>query len=154
MQPHISELVRSLTYPNLRDAASTRHHPSVRGLQHSIVLVNHQHPEDDIQDLPERSFHDSTSKQNAFESRMVLKTGLYLMQQGYDVGHLVVLTPYIGQLKMLRKDIHDFCEIVLSDRDVESLSEYDDSFVQQITGAHGLRLSTIGKHIRNDESLA
>lgn len=43
-----------------------------------------------------------TSKQNLYEVEMVLKVAKYLGQQGYGTDDMVILTPYLGQLSLLR----------------------------------------------------
>jgi len=42
------------------------------------------------------------SKQNMFGVKMVLRIVRYLVQQGYGTDNIVVLTPYLGQLSLLR----------------------------------------------------
>jgi len=64
-----------------------------------------------------------TSKQNRFEVQMVLKIVRYLGQQGYGTDRLVILTPYLGQLRAIMdalKEIQD-SDPVLSDLDSHDL---------------------------------
>lgn len=104
MRPEISSLVRSLTYPDLLDAPGTKGRPSLRGFQDNVVFVDHRQPEDDIKEAANwREMTPLSSKQNMFEAEMVLKCVKYLAQQGYGSDNLVVLTPYLGQLRLLQK---------------------------------------------------
>ncbi|KAI5777897.1 P-loop containing nucleoside triphosphate hydrolase protein [Geopyxis carbonaria] len=119
MRPEISALVRALTYPMLRDAASTKSRPNLRGFQHNVVFVNHDHPEahnPHMADRPEDAGM-TVSKQNLFEAEMVLKCVRYLGQQGYGTEKIVVLTPYLGQLQLLREVLGRENDPVLNDLD-------------------------------------
>lgn len=83
MRPEISDLVRQLTYPNLKDAVSTLGRPAIRGLQDSLIFWSHSNPEEELKNASElRDGGSKASKQNAYESRMVLRVVRYLSQQG------------------------------------------------------------------------
>jgi hypothetical protein len=58
-----------------------------------------------------------TSKINAFEVEMVLSCVRYLGQQGYGTDKLVVLTPYLGQLRLLVEELSKSTDPVLNDLD-------------------------------------
>jgi hypothetical protein len=45
------------------------------------------------------------------------------LQQGYRSGDVVILTPYVGQLLLIRKRLEKYMTVVLSDRDLEDLPE-------------------------------
>ncbi|KAF8578762.1 P-loop containing nucleoside triphosphate hydrolase protein [Ramaria rubella] len=122
MRPEISALVRELTYPELTDAAGTLHRPDLRGVLDNIVFINHDKPEDEMAQLEER--HDlgaKSSKQNKFEVQMVLKIVRYLSQQGYGTGNIVVLTPYLGQLRELQMALMKDNDPILNDLDSHDL---------------------------------
>ncbi|KFZ12367.1 hypothetical protein V502_07117, partial [Pseudogymnoascus sp. VKM F-4520 (FW-2644)] len=59
----------------------------------------------------------TSSKQNLFEASMVLKCVRYLAQQGYGSDKMVVLTPYLGQLKLLRDELSTANDPILNDLD-------------------------------------
>jgi hypothetical protein len=125
MRPEISRLVRSMTYPALVDAPGTLSRPSLRGLRDNLVFIHHEHPEDDLPDL-NGSFKDNestskSSKQNTFEVEMVLKTLRYLGQQGYGTDKMVILTPYLGQLRALQQALRDTMDPILNDLDSADL---------------------------------
>jgi len=118
MCPEISRLVRHLTYPDLLDAGKTQNRPELRGFQNKVIFVNHEQPELDLNSVSER--RDPTtkgSKQNPFEVEMVLKCIRYLAQQGYGTDQVVVLTPYLGQLHLLRGELSKTNDPVLNDFD-------------------------------------
>ena len=117
MRPEVSALIRTLTYPDLVDADSTKNRPDLRGLQDNIVFINHSHPEDELTDVADRRDVGSSSKQNTHEVEMVLKIVRYLGQQGYGTEKLVVLTPYLGQLHKLRDALKKDNDPVLNDLD-------------------------------------
>lgn len=118
MAPEISSLVRHLTYPDLEDAASTLDRPAVRGLQDRVVFFNHSHPEVEDKKIADRRDEGSkTSKSNVFEACLVLKCVRYLGQQGYGTDRLVILTPYLGQLRLLRDQLMVENDPVLNDLD-------------------------------------
>ena len=122
MRPSISALVRSLTYPNLTDAPRTRKRPDLRGFQNNLMFISHENLEDDAKD--QANWKDEgpiSSKQNGFEVEMVLKCVRYLAQQGYGTDDIVVLTPYLGQLKLLKQRLSTENDPILNDLDTFDL---------------------------------
>ncbi|RDW71858.1 hypothetical protein BP5796_07892 [Coleophoma crateriformis] len=116
MRPEISSLVRRLTYPDLMDADSTKNRPQLLGFYDNIVFVNHSHREIELKEKEMRDGKTS-SKQNEFEGQMILKCVRYLAQQGYGSDKMVVLTPYLGQLKLLREQLSTENDPILNDLD-------------------------------------
>lgn len=121
MRPEISSLVRHLTYPNLTDAPMTRNRPSIRGLCSNVIFLDHRVPEETMKGMKERQNKLGSSKQNKFECFMVLKCVKYLAQQGYGSDDIVVLTPYLGQLRMLQDILRSENDPVLNDLDKHDL---------------------------------
>ncbi|PBK92624.1 P-loop containing nucleoside triphosphate hydrolase protein [Armillaria gallica] len=122
MRPEISALVRHLTYPNLLDAPKTQDRPPIRGLRDNIVFINHNHLEDGcLQIMDCHDLGSSSSKQNLFEAKMVLKIVKYLAQQGYGSSQMVVLTPYLAQLHKLQRELKNEMDPVLNDLDSHEL---------------------------------
>ena len=118
MRPEISALVRSLTYPDLVDAPKTLGRPDLRGFQDNLIFVNHTRPEDESREIvSEKDMTSLSSKRNLFEAEMVLKCVRYLAQQGYGTEKLVVLTPYLGQLQLLRTVLSKENDPILNDLD-------------------------------------
>ncbi len=118
MCPEISSLVRHLTYPDLLDDRKTLNRPSPRGLQDRVIFFNHDHAEADTKQIADRRDESAkSSKRNEFEVEMVLKFVRYLAQQGYGTDKLVVLTPYLGQLHLLRNQLSKENDPILNDLD-------------------------------------
>ncbi|KAH0541822.1 hypothetical protein FGG08_003705 [Glutinoglossum americanum] len=116
MRPEISSVVRQLTYPDLTDAPSTAGRPDLRGFQGNVMFINHDHPEDENYQL-NRDDPRGSSKQNKFEAEMTLKCVRYLSQNGYSSENIVVLTPYLAQLHLLRNILSKDNDPVLNDLD-------------------------------------
>jgi hypothetical protein len=122
MCPEISSLVRQLTYPDLVNAPSTLNRDPIKGIQGRVIFIDHKHPElaaSQIADCNDQGT--TTSKQNAWEAAMVLKIVRYMAQQGYGTAQQVVLTPYLGQLKLLRDELATENDPVLNDLDAFEL---------------------------------
>ena len=145
MRPEISSLIRELTYPELVDAPKTLNRPNILGLQDNIVFIHHEHPEDENLSISDRRDASSPSKQNSFESSMILKIVKYLGQQGYGTNEIVVLTPYLGQLQNLRQALKKDNDPILSDLDSYELIRAGlvNSAEAKLT-KKAIRLATIG----------
>lgn len=118
MRPEISALVRGLTYPELTDAPSTKGRAPMRGFRDNVVFVDHSTLEiegDQVYDP--RDGGSTASKTNDFEAQMTLKCVKYLAQQGYGSNQIVVLTPYLGQLRLLYDVLQTENDPVLNDLD-------------------------------------
>jgi hypothetical protein len=122
MRPEISNLVRQLTYPALIDAPKTQNRPDLRGFSDNVIFVNHDQPEDTASGDPE-TVNLNTSKRNTFEAEMAFKTVKYLLQQNYDASSIVVLTPYLGQLKKLQEVFSREVDAVLSNSDIQKMEQ-------------------------------
>lgn len=118
MRPEMSALVRSLTYPDLIDASTTLNRADIRGLQSNLIFVAHEHLEDDAKETANwKDMSSISSKQNRYEVDMVLKLVRYLAQQGYGTEKIVVLTPYLGQLRLLQSVLSQENDPILNDLD-------------------------------------
>lgn len=100
------------------DAPKTQNRPNLRGMRDNVIFVNHEKPEDLVPQLTDRNdMSSSTSKQNKYEVQMVLKILRYLGQQGYGTDKVVILTPYLGQLRELQEALKKDNDPVLNDLD-------------------------------------
>lgn len=150
MHPDISVFPRALTYKELRDGPRTPSRPEPRGLRGRVIFVNHEKPEEDFAALAERRDEGvTTSKQNRFEAEMVLKLVKYLGQQGYGTDELVILTPYLAQLRLLRDMLSRENDPTLTDLDSHELRRA--GFLTEAAAKVGkmIRISTIGKLARS-----
>jgi hypothetical protein len=149
MRPEISAIVRQLTYPDLVDAPGTQGRPDLRGFRHNLLFMNHSEPEIELPDIPDWRDNTSTSsKKNMFEAKMSLKCVRYLGQQGYRTDDIVILTPYLGQLRLLLDELREDNDPVLND-----LDSYDLVRAGLMPAATAdmnkprIRISTIGKRL-------
>lgn len=147
MCPEISSLVKHLTYPELQDDTKTLNRPRCRGLQDRVVFIDHRNLESHFWEISDRRDENTKgSKRNIFEVEMVLKIVKYLGQQGYGTDKLVVLTPYLGQLHLLRDYLKKETDPVLNDLDSYDLVR---AGLLSAAGAsqrkRPIHLSTIGK---------
>lgn len=146
MRPEISLMIRHLTYPYLTDADSTLRRADLRGFLDNVIFVNHSHPETELKDGTELNDGRTSSKQNEFEGLMILKCVRYLAQQGYGSDTLVVITPYLGQLKLLRDLISLENDPILNDLDEFDLVRAGLlTDLSSKTSKPSLRISTIGE---------
>ncbi len=90
------------------------HYPHVRGMVHDVYFWNHNHPEG--------GKDENASKQNSTEAAMAARLAFYLVQQGYSAGDVTILTPYVGQLLLLRTEIRRYMRFVVSEKDAEQLA--------------------------------
>ncbi|KAF8876358.1 P-loop containing nucleoside triphosphate hydrolase protein, partial [Gymnopilus junonius] len=155
MRPEISSMVRHLTYPDLEDAPKTKGRPDLRGVQDNVIFINHDQPEDELVGVADmRDMGSKSSKQNLYEARMVLKIVKYMAQQGYGTDKMVVLTPYLGQLRKLQDELRAETDPVLNDLDSYDLIRA--GLLTQgaaKTAKRKLRLATIGRRERYCHSL-
>lgn len=147
MVPEISQLVREMTYPDLLDDEKTLDREKMRGVLGRVTFINHDKVEVDASELRDKKDGEFTaSKRNEFEARMVLKLVKFLGQQGYKTKDIVVLTPYLGQLKLLREMLSHDTDPWLSDLDNFELKRA--GLINNAAAKLGqgrIRLSTIGK---------
>lgn len=145
MHPEISKLVRHLTYPDLCDADSTQNRLPLCGLQYRVIFVNHNQLEtSEAQTSDRRDEGASVSKRNEYEADMVLQIVRYLGQQGFGTSEQVVLTPYLGQLALLRKKLGEEQDPVLNDLDSYDLIKAGLLTAENAPSKRKIRLSTIG----------
>jgi AAA domain len=146
MRPEISSMIRHLTYPDLTDADSTLRRANLRGFRENVIFVNHSHPEMELSQGRELNDGRTSSKQNEFEGQMIFKCVRYLAQQGYGSDQLVVITPYLGQLKLLRDQLSEANYPILNDLDKFDLVRGGLlTDLSSKTPKPSLRISTIGK---------
>uniref|UniRef100_M4BLR6 Uncharacterized protein n=1 Tax=Hyaloperonospora arabidopsidis (strain Emoy2) TaxID=559515 RepID=M4BLR6_HYAAE len=129
MRPQISQLIRMLFYPKVRDARETLEYPSLLGVNKNVFFVTHDHPEGDtaaVVGTPSRSHS------NEYEVAYIVATLIYLLQQGYRTSDIAILTPYVGQLIKLRSALRGKFTLELNELDLDEIhrtsgDENDDS---------------------------
>ncbi|KAG5175929.1 hypothetical protein JKP88DRAFT_249852 [Tribonema minus] len=139
MRPEISSLVRACTYPELQDHPSVLNRPLVTGLgNRSIVFISHRQLEQGLvvpsgtgrkrrhSGWGERGGAESVgapqSKLNHYEVEMAVAVVRFLLLQGYTPSQVVVLTPYLGQMREIRRALSKGeIATLISDMDLEEL---------------------------------
>nr|CEG05411.1 unnamed protein product [Fusarium clavum] len=123
MHPSIAELVRTTLYPSLNDSEAVAEYPQVVGMKRRLFWFQHDQPEN----ADENNSSLSTSRSNSFEVDMTAALVSHLSQQGtYKPGDIAVLTPYLGQLQLLRRRMESMFEIYINDRDQDELEAAQD----------------------------
>ncbi|KAF2760220.1 hypothetical protein EJ05DRAFT_275976 [Pseudovirgaria hyperparasitica] len=122
MDPSISRLIRNTLYPALKDDDSVKAYEPVAGMRNRLYWFDHRVPEDAVtsEDM------NATSKTNAFEVEMVAGLVTHLVKQGaYQADEIAVLTPYLGQLMLLRSRLSQSQAFVvaLGDRDQDEIEK-------------------------------
>ncbi|KID73833.1 NFX1-type zinc finger-containing protein 1, partial [Metarhizium brunneum ARSEF 3297] len=153
MRPEIAALVRELSHPSLTDAPRTLGREHLRGLQNNVIFVSHSEQEFELGHVLEwRDFESTKSKRNLFEAQMVVKCVQHLTQQGYSTERIAVLTPYLGQLRLLIQEMLLHSDPQLSELDSQDLVRAGLTPPTLVpTGRPHIRVSTID-NFQGDES--
>lgn len=119
MRPEISTLIRETLYPRLIDHPSTKTFPDVVGMRLNVFWLDHENMENSAGTDRHQKSHS-----NDWEVDMTHSLVRHIVRQGvYNSRDIAVLTPYTGQLQKLRTKLRNDFEIVLSDRDQETLAK-------------------------------
>ena len=97
MKPIFAEFVRIIygetTY---RDHQSVYNRPPVQGIEKDMYIITHENPELENENL--------ASKSNEYEAKYLIRLCNYLLQQNYKEEQITILTLYVGQVLLLRKE--------------------------------------------------
>jgi hypothetical protein len=119
MRPEISTLIRETIYPLLVDHETTRILPDVVGMRKNVFWLDHENVEEGKQ-----ADKHQKSRSNIWEVDMTHALVRHIVRQGvYRSSEIAVLTPYGGQLQKLRAKMRSDFEVVLSERDQETLAK-------------------------------
>ncbi|KAK7755474.1 hypothetical protein SLS62_002403 [Diatrype stigma] len=122
MHPCIADLVRQTLYPSLVDGGSVSTYPDVSGLKRRLFWLHHEQ----LEDHANQQDPNTTSHTNSFEVDMTIALVQHLVRQGrYAPDDIAVITPYLGQLFLLRRRMTSLFEISVGDRDQEELEALD-----------------------------
>ena len=94
MRPEIAHFLR-LIYPGLVDDHSVEVYPNVKGVSSNVYFVSHSSEEHRDEDLKSMS--------NDHEAMYVMALCNYLVLQGYSPSQITILTPYTGQVFLIRR---------------------------------------------------
>ncbi|KAG6620839.1 NFX1-type zinc finger-containing protein 1 [Phytophthora cinnamomi] len=155
MRPQISQLIRMLFYPEVRDARETLEYPPLLGVDKNVYFVDHNHPEDGANAVLGAS---ARSHSNEYEVAYLVATLRYLLQQGYHTSDIAILTPYVGQLMKLRSALRGQFVLELNELDLEEIQrtfgadDYDDDdtgVTEEIGNDSAAALGATKKDVRN-----
>ncbi|WRT66625.1 uncharacterized protein IL334_003584 [Kwoniella shivajii] len=117
MRPEISDLIRNYLYPDLVDHESVLNLPSLRGMSRNVVFFDHSQGQD-------KQSLDSSSSTNTYEGQIVCDLVRHFINQGYQAGEIAVLTPYLGQVKLIKQYLDKMQLFVqLDDRDQRDMDK-------------------------------
>ncbi|KXJ96514.1 hypothetical protein Micbo1qcDRAFT_113696 [Microdochium bolleyi] len=123
MHPSVSELIRATLYPNLVDGGAVAEYPEVFGMRKRLFWFDHAEQEEQG---PKEKALATTSRTNQFEIEMTIKLVQHLVRQGeYGPEDIAVITPYLGQLQRMRRQMSTIFEVTVGDRDLEDLTALD-----------------------------
>ena len=94
MRPEIARLVCPHVYEKLLNHESVEKYPDIRGISKNLFFIRHTEPESENPNL--------LSYQNEFEAKYIAGLCAHLLRLGYFPSQITILTPYVGQLLMLK----------------------------------------------------
>ena len=94
MRPEIAQLVCPHVYEKLLNHESVEKYPDIQGISNNLFFVCHTQPESENPNL--------MSYQNDFEAKYVVGFCAHLLRLGYSPSQITILTPYVGQLLLIR----------------------------------------------------
>lgn len=117
MRPEIADLVRFTLYDKLQDSDAVHAYPNLKGFRDNVWFFDHDHLETS----------DESSKSNRFEAETIVELVSYAVKQGYPGPEIAVLTPYLGQLRLIRRLLGSkSVRAVLEDKDAEDLARLEE----------------------------
>jgi hypothetical protein len=125
MRPEISCIIRGMgLYDSLLDHDNTKGRENVAGVTNNVIFIDHRNPEKADETTAALGME---TKVNPFEAEMVVNIAKYVLQQGqYTTDQITILTPYLGQLSLIRKKLNDTdMGSFMSDQDLGDLARHD-----------------------------
>ena len=94
MRPEIAQLVCPHVYEKLLNHETVEKYPNIKGIAKNLFFLCHTEPESEHPGL--------LSYQNQFEADYIVSLCAHLLRLGYSPSQITILTPYVGQLLLLR----------------------------------------------------
>ncbi|RZC41795.1 NFX1-type zinc finger-containing protein 1-like, partial [Asbolus verrucosus] len=101
MRPEVSSILKSTTYPFLKDHPSVHNKPSVMGVTKNVLFINHNHPEQTSK---------FTSKLNKHEAKFLIYFARHLILNGYGSDDVAILTTYSGQVDQMKREVRNLAD--------------------------------------------
>ena len=145
MHPSIASLVRRTLYPNLSDHSRTHTYDEIPGFKRRLFWLDHRIMED-----PNDPEDPMRSKTNTGEAEMVVSVVKHLCkQEHYKPGQIAILTPYVGQLRLLRDQLEGIVDLLLTDQDLADIEESEAE--EDETSRNNLNRRAVGKGKLSDQ---
>ncbi|KAF5855602.1 hypothetical protein ETB97_008891 [Aspergillus alliaceus] len=114
----------SVRFPVVQLDSQQRMHPSIASLVRQILYPSYATIRTRVQD-PDDPEDPMRSKIITWEAEMVIAVVQHLCKpECYNPGEVAILTPYIGQLKLLRNRLEGIVRLAITEQD---LADLDDS---------------------------
>lgn len=148
MKPEISSYIRDLCYPNLIDDEETKTRKELIGLNHVVQFVKHDFSEDNKLGNQTKS----KSKSNIREAELIATIVKYIVLQGYQEKDITIITPYLKQVNVIRREVGKFYKTFISDLDLKDnkqdiLDNIDDvGIMSKRDQSSSIRISSIDNY--------
>ena len=130
MRPEIANLIKTSIYSGLLNGPNVELYPPMRGFVHNVFFLDHNLLEDGS---GRGAAAEARSRSNNQEAKLTIRLLRYVLQQGYQKEDVTILTPYLGQLLILRtllaQELH--LNVVMDERDEEALKDMVEEGVDQ-----------------------
>jgi hypothetical protein len=143
MRPEISRIIREMAlYDSLEDHENTNGRDNVSGVANDVVFIDHRHPEKSDEATAAVGME---TKVNPYEAEMVVSIAKYIIQQGqYSTDQVTILTPYLGQLSLIRKKLEETqIGSFVSDQDFSDLARHNLNDGSGGRGDKTIRIATV-----------
>jgi hypothetical protein len=143
MRPEIADLIRPQVYETLLDHAKVSLYPPVLGASTNLFFWN-------CADTKESKDAGLNSYVNTDEAERVVALVRFLCLQSYSKNAITVLSPYVGQLLLLRRMLAKEHSVAVAERDEEAIQGLDlsDSEDDGETGPRYVPLKALSSHVR------
>lgn len=141
MHPRIAQLIRSTLYPQLQDADNVKQYQELSGFKNRLFWFHHTKFEDASNTARTGEF----SFSNRFEIEVVKTVlGQLNRQSAYNDGEIAVLTPYAGQLRLLKIHLGTTYDISMNELDTAELEKRNMMVnVGNTKGRRRIRVATV-----------
>ncbi|XP_064465606.1 NFX1-type zinc finger-containing protein 1-like [Ornithodoros turicata] len=102
MRPDFARLLTPRFYPTLEPHPCVERYEDIEGMTTNMFFFNHSSPE---------RKNSGRSYSNVFEANFLVNLCRYLLAQGYQPSQITLLTPYMGQKKLLERTANTYHEL-------------------------------------------
>ncbi|CAD7960254.1 unnamed protein product, partial [Amoebophrya sp. A25] len=120
MHPEISRMIMDLNvYPELKNHPKTESRPILRGVSQRVTFIDHR----ELEKQKNWKVQHDEGRSNPYEAELAAYVARYFTQQSYDENSITVLTPYLGQVVELQKQLVKVLDVPIdiNERDLKDL---------------------------------